>query len=34
MKEVNDKRKEMGLVPHHIHPQAYEPAREEELRWS
>jgi hypothetical protein len=33
MKEVNEKRREMGMVPHHVHPKAYEPAREEELQW-
>ena len=29
---ANAKREEMGLPPHPIHPQAYEPLPEEELR--
>jgi hypothetical protein len=31
MDRVNEKREEMGLVPHPIQPDAYEPLPEEEL---
>ena len=31
MHKANVRREEMGLPPHHIEPDAYEPANEEEL---
>jgi len=34
MRVANEKRKANGVPIVEIHPQAYEPCREEELRWN